>query len=306
MSRADIFKRKEREVTADSIVKDSVNAADALNNIYGKGRSNKTVSENRTQKEFEKTDEALRDVETAKQQKGGEEPEEQVREIPRYENREVRHRTSNDRATEREAERRRDIERRRAEAARRALERDRIRKEERMREERLADRKEYAMIHDMTEQVLCQTYKVPGTNISYDDAAIMARNNIRDSAELTGISLEDDGFANSVEEVQAMMKGYVFNGVPDIEEVYTIANERNYGADVVAQAYVNVLKEVDINQNIQALTRIDEKFCFDHQAFETQFDYIREHDGAADHVLDKVEMELGREREQKRYKKKTN
>ena len=35
MSRADIFKRKEREVTADSIVKDSVNAADALNNIYG-------------------------------------------------------------------------------------------------------------------------------------------------------------------------------------------------------------------------------------------------------------------------------
>lgn len=297
MSRADIFKRKEREVTADSIVKDSVNAADALNNIYGKGRSNKTVSENRTQKEFEKTDEALRDVETAKQQKGGEEPEEQVREIPRYENREVRHRTSNDRATEREAERRRDIERRRAEAARRALERDRIRKEERLREERLADRKEDAMIHDMTEQVLGQTYKVPGTNISYDDAAIMARNNIRDSAELTGISLEDDGFANSVEEVQAMMKGYVFNGVPDIGEVYTIANERNYGADVVAQAYVNVLKEVDINQNIQALTRIDEKFYFDHQAFETQFDYIREHDGAADHVLDKVEMELGRERE---------
>ena len=158
MSRADIFKRKEREVTADSIVKDSVNAADALNNIYGKGRSNKTVSENRTQKEFEKTDEALRDVETAKQQKGGEEPEEQVREIPRYENREVRHRTSNDRANEREAERRRDIERRRAEAARRALERDRIRKEERLREERLADRKEDAMIHDMTEQVLGQTY----------------------------------------------------------------------------------------------------------------------------------------------------
>lgn len=297
MSRADIFKRKEREVTADSIVKDSVNAADALNNIYGKGRSNKTVSENRTQKEFEKTDEALRDVETAKQQKGGEEPEEQVREIPRYENREARHRTSNDRATEREAERHRDIERRRAEAAHRALERDRISKEERLREERLADRREDAMVHDMTEQVIGQTYKVPGTNISYDDAAIMARNNIRDSAELTGISLEDDGFANSVEEVQAMMKGYVFNGVPDIGEVYTIANERNYGADVVAQAYVNVLKEVDINQNIQALTRIDEKFCFDHQAFETQFDYIREHDGAADHVLDKVEMELGRERE---------
>ena len=50
MSRADIFKRKECEVTADSIVKDSVNAADALNNIYGKGRSNKTVSEKQNTK----------------------------------------------------------------------------------------------------------------------------------------------------------------------------------------------------------------------------------------------------------------
>lgn len=296
MSRADIFKRKEREVTADSIVKDSVNAADALNNIYGKGRSNKTVSENRTQKEFEKTDEALRDVETARQQKGGEEPEEQVREIPRYENREVRHRTSNDRANEREAERRRDIERRRAEAARRALERDRIRKEERLREEKLADRREDAMIHDMTEQVLGQTYKVPGTNISYDDAAIMARNNIRDSAELTGISLEDDGFANSVEEVQAMMKGYVFNGVPDIEEVYTIANERNYGADVVAQAYVNVAKECN-NGDMQRLTKIDERFEFDHPAFERAFDSIRSRDVEADRVLDFVDMQMGRERE---------
>ena len=87
----------------------------------------------------------------------------------------------------------------------------------------------------------------------------------------------------------------------DFERVKTLMHEGGEItedlADVVAQAYVNVLKEVDINQNIQALTRIDEKFCFDHQAFETQFDYIREHDGAADHVLDKVEMELGRERE---------
>ncbi|MFR8139682.1 MAG: hypothetical protein ACLU71_14250 [Blautia hansenii] len=54
MSRADIFKRKEREVTADSIVKDSVNTADALNNIYGKagqttlyGKQNTKNSENR-------------------------------------------------------------------------------------------------------------------------------------------------------------------------------------------------------------------------------------------------------------------
>lgn len=152
------------------------------------------------------------------------------------------------------------------------------------------------MVHDMTEQVLGQTYKVPGTNISYDDAAIMARNNIRDSAELTGISLEDDGFANSVEEVQAMMKGYVFNGVPDIEEVYTIANERNYGADVVAQAYVNVAKECN-NGDMQRLTKIDERFEFDHPAFERAFDSIRSRDVEADRVLDFVDMQMGRERE---------
>ena len=122
----------------------------------------------------------------------------------------------------------------------------------------------------------------------------MAKNNIRDSAELTGISLEDDGFANSVEEVQEMMKGYVFNGVPDIDEVYDMTKDK--GPDVIAQAYVNVLKETDVKSNIHTLTKIDEKFCFDHQAFEKQFDYIREHDSAADRVLDKVEMEMGRDR----------
>ena len=151
------------------------------------------------------------------------------------------------------------------------------------RHERLQDGRENAMIHDMTEQVLGRTYKVPGTNISYDDAAIMAKNNIRDSDELTGISLEDDGFENSVEEVQQMMHGYVFNGVPDIEEFYDMT--KNEGPDVIAQAYVNVAKECD-KSNIQALTKIDER----------QFDYIREHDPVADRVLNVIEMEMGRDR----------
>lgn len=186
------------------------------------------------------------------------------------------------------------LERERA-ARQREVEQQRQRmKEEAQRNERLHDGKEQAMVHDMTEQVLGQTYKVPGTNISYDDASIMAKNNIRDSAELTGISLEDDGFANSVEEVQEMMKGYVFNGVPDIDEVYDMTKDK--GPDVIAQAYVNVLKETDVKSNIHTLTKIDEKFCFEHQAFEKQFDYIREHDSAADRVLDKVEMEMGRDR----------
>lgn len=164
---------------------------------------------------------------------------------------------------------------------------------ERARLERLNNAKEEAMIHDMTEQVLGRTYKVPGTNISYDDAAIMARNGIRDSDELTGISLEDDGFESSVEEVQEMMKGYVYNGVPDIEEFYTMT--QNYGAYVIAQAYVNVAKECS-RQDVPQLTRIDERFDFEHPAFERQFDYIRNHDPEADRVLDILDMEMGRDR----------
>lgn len=164
---------------------------------------------------------------------------------------------------------------------------------ERARLERLNNAKEEAMIHDMTEQVLGRTYKVPGTNISYDDAAIMARNGIRDSDELTGISLEDDGFESSVEEVQEMMKGYVYNGVPDIEEFYTMT--QNYGADVIVQAYVNVAKECS-RQDMPQLTRIDERFDFEHPAFERQFDYIRNHDPEADRVLDILDMEMGRDR----------
>lgn len=288
-------------LTAAAIVGSGVNAGKALHDIASKSKkemqkntdknSDVSISEKRTQKEFEKTDDALRDVETAREQRGGTR-EDRPREIKKARADKHERMPERDKMMELEAERvKRVAKQREAEAMS-----QRMREEDR-RCERLQDGKENAMEHDMTEQVLGQTYKVPGTNISYEDAKIMAENNIRDSAELTGISLEDDGFADSVAEIQDMMKGYAFNGVPDIDDVYALANERNYGADVIAQAYVNVLKEVDINQNIQALTKIDEKFCFEHQAFETQFDYIREHDSAADRVLDKVEMELGRERE---------
>lgn len=288
-------------LTAAAIVGSGVNAGKALHDIASKSKkemqkntdknSDVSISEKRTQKEFEKTDDALRDVETAREQRGGTR-EDRPREIQKARTDKRERVPERDKTMEREAERvKRAAKQREAEAMHQRM------KEEEQRHERLQDGKENAMEHDMTEQVLGQTYKVPGTNISYEDAKIMAENNIRDSAELTGISLEDDGFADSVAEIQDMMKGYAFNGVPDIDDVYALANERNYGAGVIAQAYVNVLKEVDINQNIQALTKIDEKFCFEHQAFETQFDYIREHDSAADRVLDKVEMELGRERE---------
>lgn len=254
--------------------------------MSSKNDSNMTRSDERTQKEFEKTDKTLRDIQTEQQQRGGdrdipqriiESPAEKHEHIPQY-----------DKFMEQEAERVKKSSEQRANEQHRQMQRDDMK-----RHERLQDSKENAMIHDMTEQVLGRTYKVPGTNISYDDAAIMAKNNIRDSDELTGISLEDDGFENSVEEVQQMMHGYVFNGVPDIEEFYDMT--KNEGPDVIAQAYVNVAKECD-KSNIQALTKIDEKFCFEHQTFERQFDYIREHDPVADRVLNVIEMEMGRDR----------
>ena len=221
-------------LTAAAIVGSGVNAGKALHDIASKSKkemqkntdknSDVSISEKRTQKEFEKTDDALRDVETAREQRGGTR-EDRPREIKKARADKHERMPERDKMMELEAERvKRVAKQREAEAMS-----QRMREEDR-RCERLQDGKENAMEHDMTEQVLGQTYKVPGTNISYEDAKIMAKNNIRDTDELAGISLEDDGFANSVSEVQEMMKGYVFNGVPDIEEAYALSNERNYGA----------------------------------------------------------------------------
>lgn len=239
----------------------------------------------RGEKEFEKSDEIKKKIQTEQDQRGG------IRRTRTIETKQnnAENKTSVDRYMETEAEK-----------ARTAAQQKKINEEqqaaankEKARLERLKNSKEAAMIHDMTEQVLGQTYKVPGTNISYDDAAIMAQNGIRDSDELTGISLEDDGFENSVSEVQEMMNGYVHNGVPDVEEFYTMTRE--YGADVIAQAYVNVVKDCN-KQDLPKLASIDERFNFEHPAFERQFDYIRAHDAEADRVLDIVDMEMGRDR----------
>lgn len=263
------------------IAADKNNAANA-----DKKDTNKAVV--KEEKEFEKAEETQRKIETEMDQRGGKI---QQQKVPQKEQKEIE-KTRNiqtDKYMQAEAERIKEIARQRQMASQQMQEANK----ERARLEKLQDDKEAAIVHDMTEQVLGQTYKVPGTNISYDDAAIMAKNGIRDSAELTGISLEDDGFENSVEEVQEMMKGYVYNGVPDIEEFYTMT--QNYGTDVIAQAYVNVAKESS-KQDIQRLTKIDERLDFEHPAFERQFDYIRNHDAEADHVLDMLDMEMGRDR----------
>lgn len=48
---------------------------------------------------------------------------------------------------------------------------------------------------------------------------------------------------------------------------------------------------------MQRLTKIDERFEFDHPSFERAFDGIRSRDAEADRVLDFVDMQMGRERE---------
>ncbi len=68
-------------LTAAAIVGAGVNAGKALHDIASKSKkemqkntdknSDVSISEKRTQKEFEKTDDALRDVETAREQRGG-------------------------------------------------------------------------------------------------------------------------------------------------------------------------------------------------------------------------------------------
>lgn len=180
-------------LTAAAIVGAGVNAGKALHDIASKSKkemqkntdknSDVSISEKRTQKEFEKTDDALRDVETAREQRGGTR-EDRPREIKKARADKHERMPECDKMMELEAERvKRVAKQREAEAMR-----QRMREEDR-RCERLQDGKENAMEHDMTEQVLGQTYKVPGTNISYEDAKIMAKNNIRDTDELAGISL---------------------------------------------------------------------------------------------------------------------
>ena len=49
-------------------------------------------------------------------------------------------------------------------------------------------------------------------------------------------------FQDDVKEVQKMMKGFVKDGDPGIDELLNKTDK--YGADVIAQAYVNVAKEI--------------------------------------------------------------
>ena len=142
-------------LTAAAIVGSGVNAGKALHDIASKSKkemqkntdknSDVSISEKRTQKEFEKTDDALRDVETAREQRGGTR-EDRPREIQKARTDKRERVPERDKTMEREAERvKRAAKQREAEAMHQRM------KEEERRHERLQDGKENAMEHDMTE-----------------------------------------------------------------------------------------------------------------------------------------------------------
>lgn len=111
------------------------------------------------------------------------------------------------------------------------------------------------------------------------------KNVINDAKELK--------FQDDVKEVQKMMKGFVKDGDPGIDELLNKTDK--YGADVIAQAYVNVAKEIG-KEDIWQMTKIDEAFNFEHPVFEREFDFIRSRDPEADAALDFLDMEMGRKR----------
>lgn len=92
---------------------------------------------------------------------------------------------------------------------------------------------------------------------------------------------------------QKKMKGFVKDGDPGIDELLNKTDK--YGADVIAQAYVNVAKRIG-KEDVWQMTKIDEAFNFEHPVFEREFDFIRSRDPEADAALDFLDMEMGRER----------
>lgn len=147
--------------------------------------------------------------------------------------------------------------------------------------------------HDMRDQALGQM-SVVGGNVDYDELQRMAKGGIRDTSELVNESLGNDGYETNVERIQKMMDGYVHEGKPDINTIAGL--EKEYDAGEIAQAYVNVAKESSM-RDLDRLEKIDDRLGLDRPVYEKEFDRIRANDRSADQVLDRLDMEFGRERE---------
>lgn len=90
------------------------------------------------------------------------------------------------------------------------------------------------------------------------------------------------------------MAGFLKDGNPSTREIQQMAKKTE--PEVVAMAYTNVAKNAS-RRDLMRLTVLDEKLDFEQPKYERAFDRIRARDAEADRVLDKLDMEMGRERE---------
>lgn len=237
-------------------------------------------NETRNEKEFIKDDKSLREDASKLQQKGGAND-------PRFE-REILKNISKDKKKEVEKD----------ETVLDEQNKNRFVKENPksdymdLRTKRIADLRA-GVAHDMRDQALGQIYKIQGANVDYDEIDKMTRNNIRDVGELVDESLQNDGFDEKVSEVERVMTGYVYEGKPDINAISQL--NRDYDMNVVANAFVDVVKEASV-RDVKWLEKISDACQFEHPSYERVFDSIRAKDAVADKALDVLESEIGMER----------
>lgn len=151
---------------------------------------------------------------------------------------------------------------------------------------------ESSTAHDMKEQALGRMAGIQG-GLDYDELHRMASNGIRDADELVEESLGNHGFDENVEKIQRMMEGYVHEGKPDINAIAKL--EKQYDAGEIAQAFVNTASGCSV-KDVRWLERIDDVCGFNAPAYEQEFDLIRRYDRDADAVMERLEVEFGRER----------
>ena len=155
--------------------------------------------------------------------------------------------------------------------------------------------KEQAAIqHDMQDMAMGQMYKIQGANIDYDEGRRMAENHIRDASELASESLQNDGMNGDMNKIEQAMSEFLKKGTPRAADIRQMA--RDMEPEVVAMAYTNVAKNAE-RRDLIRLTILDEKLDFEQPKYERAFDRIRARDAEADRVLDKLDMQMGRERD---------
>lgn len=139
-----------------------------------------------------------------------------------------------------------------------------------------------------------QMYKIQGANIDYDEGRRMAENHIRDASELASESLQNDGMNGDMNKIEQAMSEFLKKGTPRAADIRQMA--RDMEPEVIAMAYTNVAKNAE-RRDLIRLTILDEKLDFEQPKYERAFDRIRARDAEADRVLDKLDMQMGRERD---------